>query len=89
MPFVENAFKHGDLQHDQVNLVIEISTIGTMLCFSCRNEVAKNRVDAMGGIGIQNVRKRLNLLLPYRHQLEIKEADDWFFVDLKMDYGNQ
>jgi two-component system LytT family sensor kinase len=43
--------------------------------------------DATGGIGLNNVKQRLNLLYPGRHMLEIADEATWFIVNLQLRYG--
>ena len=86
--FVENAFKHS-LASLSDNLEIELSlTINKAgeLKFHCRNRKGSesNTQDIKGGIGLQNVRKRLHLLYPKQHQLSIKDGHDQFELDLQL-----
>ena len=76
LPLVENAFKHGDLsvRPQAVRLAVELSAAGEL-----RFEV-HNFVDAQaqppegqpGGLGLVNLRRRLNLLYPNRHTLTVE-----------------
>lgn len=85
VPFVENAFKHGNLRDPAVPLSISIreSEAGD-LC--CRIVNAKRHLpgskDGQGGIGVENVRKRLALLYPEQHELRIDDGADKFRVEL-------
>lgn len=85
IPFIENAFKHGVSY--QVNSFIEIS-LGQerdQLTFTARNSVSAANTggpQAASGIGLENVRKRLALLYPDRHELIIDEKDSVFTVRL-------
>jgi len=86
IPFVENAFKHGD--NNKPNwLHIELAVDAAQLAFCCTNRKVQKHKDAEGGIGIDNVRRRLELLYPNRHQLEIKEDQATFNVKLSLIYG--
>jgi len=86
IPFIENAFKHGD---DSVKdwLNISIGTTNDRINFYCSNIKATKKLDATGGIGISNVKRRLELLYPGKHALEIIENDELFVVKLKLNYG--
>jgi two-component system, LytTR family, sensor kinase len=86
IPFIENAFKHGD---DLAKnwLKISIKTARDNINFYCSNKKAKKKHDATGGIGITNVKRRLALLYPEKHTLEITEDDELFVVKLNLDYG--
>jgi len=87
IPFVENSFKH--LSHhdrDRRNEVqINLSRQNGSMYFSVYNTTEqKALVTNSGGIGLTNVQKRLDLLYPDKHQLEIKEKDGWFGVELQL-----
>ena len=86
IPFVENAFKHGDANAKDW-LQLEISTTSTQLIFSCVNKKEHKNKDREGGIGIENIRRRLELLYPNNHQLDIREDEDLFTVKLRLGYG--
>jgi two-component system LytT family sensor kinase len=85
IPFIENAFKHGAVAFDHTWLDISISTTpDNEIVMSCTNEVGSKHKDATGGIGIDNVRKRLALLYPGNHSLAIEQQDNTFKVKLKL-----
>lgn len=89
IPFVENSFKH--ISHfgaGKINRVdIDVSRLNGEFSFSVANTVDYNNkvnTEPMGGIGLENVKRRLELLYPEKHSLQIKEEDGWFKVDLKL-----
>lgn len=87
IPFVENAFKHGVglIQNPQID--IELYTKDDMLYFSVRNKfnLETNEIkDKTSGIGLTNVKRRLNLLYGKEHKLEISNDNDWFSVSLQL-----
>jgi len=84
IPFVENAFKHGDAEGDE--MVISVKTEGSSTSFYCQNKKNLNRKDATGGIGLQNVKRRLQLLYPGKHELSVMDGPDLFIVKLKIDH---
>lgn len=89
IPFIENAFKHGANKNlGKVNICICISVEGNMLHFRTSNTLpdAKFRKDAgPGGIGIANVRKRLELVYPEEdYSLDIFRNDQEHIVELKL-----
>lgn len=84
IPFLENAFKHGAPSMEQEWLWANIGFIQNTLTFECTNKVGFGHKDQTGGIGIENVRKRLELLYPKRHSLDISHQDDLFTVKLKL-----
>lgn len=73
LPFVENACKHG-ITNDPLQPVKIVSIAGTKkLSFSVHNKKKMAEKDAEGGIGIDNIRKRLTLLYPGKHTLSIEQ----------------
>ena len=89
IPFVENSFKHLSHFHNgQLNYVnINAERSNGTFSFSVANTVdysSKKNTDPIGGIGLRNVRRRLELLYPGKHELKISELDGWFKVDLKL-----
>ena len=86
IPFVENAFKHGDVVDVNNGFVtIQIQTEDDYLLFDCVNSYQKKQnVDKTGGIGIANVSRRLELLYPEQHWLKIEEGENVFTVSLKI-----
>lgn len=87
IPFVENAFKHGQAATDKPWLKLEINSDENTLNFSCANLIGNKKKDKAGGIGLDNVKQRLNLLYRGNHQLEIAEYDSWFTIKLQLHYG--
>lgn len=83
--FVENAFKHSmSSQVDKINIDIQLEMHGKMLKFSCTNTFNKNSntKNLNGGIGLENTRKRLDLLYPDNYQLQINESENKYHVEL-------
>jgi two-component system LytT family sensor kinase len=86
IPFVENAFKHGIMDNPEKPLNIQLVIDGAGLRFRVENYIGFQQKDKDGGIGLDNTRRRLNLLYPKRHNLEITQKDNWFMVELKLQY---
>lgn len=89
MPFVENSFKHGLNTHATDGWVlIELKVKEGKLNFIISNNIKSNNVDnkgvKVGGIGINNVRKRLNLLYPNKHKLTIDSEENHYKVALEL-----
>lgn len=86
IPFIENAFKHSGIEK-RGNSFVNISLIAkeNVIEFSVENSLPSEPFvrDAHGGIGLQNVKKRLNILYPQTHQLDIKRSDT-FGIYLKI-----
>jgi two-component system LytT family sensor kinase len=87
IPFIENAFKHGQAGITGKWLKIEINCDEHQLNFTCANMIGTHKKDITGGIGLNNVKQRLNLLYPGAHQLEIAEFHNLFVVKLQLQYG--
>lgn len=87
IPFIENAFKHGDIENTENGYVsIKLSTQDNAIFFTCVNSFnAKKSVDSTKGIGIKNVTRRLDLLYPKKHTIEFNNVDNQFSVHLKID----
>jgi LytS/YehU family sensor histidine kinase len=86
--FIENAFKHSQSSqsdHIEIEIGIEVSEQG-QLDFFCENTFQKqaNTEHLPHGIGLQNVQKRLKLLYPHAHQLDIRETEDQYSVHLSL-----
>ncbi len=80
--FVENAFKHGiSYEHDSF-IEVKASVGGDRLLFSCRNSKADHPNQEKGGVGLANVRKRLNLLYGHGYALRIKDDAVVYSVEL-------
>ncbi len=86
IPFVENAFKHGPAKEEgSSTIAIDIAIEQDILRFTVNNSYQKeNALDSLhSGIGLENIRKRLELLYPDRYNLHISEAE-LYSVDLKI-----
>jgi len=87
VPFVENAFKHGDFRDKGFEM--KISDENETLHFYLLNHKKDRMKDEVSGIGIDNVKKRLAILYPKKHELAIKNSEKEFIVDLKIDLRNE
>jgi hypothetical protein len=87
VPFVENAFKHGDFRGKGFQM--KISDENQILSFYLLNNKRQRMKDSVSGIGIENVKKRLAILYPKKHELIIKDSETEFVVDLKIDLRNE
>jgi two-component system, LytTR family, sensor kinase len=89
LPFVENSFKHGasnDLESPFIDL--NISTDNTLLIFCIRNSYTSatgKYEDYKERIGLRNVKRRLELLYPGKHRLEIVQKENIFEVELRLE----
>ena len=89
IPFVENAFKHGVGMIRQPVIKIEIELKGNRLIFNVLNKfntVSEEEKDFDSGIGLKNVRRRLELVYGSNHTLKAEAEGDVFVVNLTIDF---
>jgi LytS/YehU family sensor histidine kinase len=87
IPFVENAVKHGVGLVDQPFVRVEVEVKGDRLLFKVMNKKGREDQvfkDVSSGIGLKNVKRRLELLYPKKHVLTVVEDDVNFSIDLKL-----
>jgi two-component system, LytTR family, sensor kinase len=80
---IENAFKHGISYRDKSFIDISMEVSSEMLTFRCTNSIVtpiEKREDNNTGIGLENLRKRLNLLFPDKHDFITKTTDSEYLV---------
>lgn len=83
VPFIENAIKHGDKNVDSPGISIKLDIKDNLLSFNIVNFVGTNQAkDEVGGIGLTNVKRRLELLYPNNYDIRITESDNIYSVDL-------
>ena len=82
--FVENAFKHGVLNDPSNPISIKLRAADGHISFTIINKKNQDQKDKTGGIGLNNVRRRLELMYPDRHQLEIVDRDEQYNVNLML-----
>jgi two-component system LytT family sensor kinase len=86
IPFVENAFKHGISLQQPSHIKITLQTKENTLYFDVHNSIyikPDNDPEKLkSGIGLQNVKQRLALLYPNKHELIIRESAKEFFIHL-------
>lgn len=79
--FIENGFKYGLKSKKERFLKIDISVKGDIFYFSIINDKDSSvKTSKFGGIGLSNVRKRLALLYPGKHELTIEDKGNTFYV---------
>ena len=91
IPFVENAFKHGVGLVAEPVIDIDLKYGKDDMVFKVRNRITPETEadkDSSSGIGLQNVRRRLELLYPGAHNLQIEKTDEWFEVELWLSLGH-
>ena len=88
LPFVENCFKHGTsnmLENPWINLTIELKDSTLVMKLINGKTSLNGNGQNKAGIGINNVRQRLELLYKDKHDLQIREDEEIFVVDLRME----
>lgn len=89
--FVENSFKHSmSSQTEEIKIIIELSVEDHLLSLYCANTFSTNsNLDQLShGVGLENVRSRLDLLYPDAHLLDVAHENGLYEVRLEMDLSN-
>jgi sensor histidine kinase YesM len=86
IPFVENAFKHADRDHHPgISILLRCEQRGIWFEVSNYRQKEVQKVEKpFSGIGLDNLRRRLELIYPGKHILTISKDDDQFTVKLKI-----
>jgi LytS/YehU family sensor histidine kinase len=89
--FVENAFKHGISYDEDSYIDVHMEVKGDRLYFDCKNSRHESHQDGHKGIGMENVRKRLNLLYGSNYVLDVKTDEKKYeiFVEIPINYEKQ
>ena len=80
IPFVENAFKHGDISSEIIRISIESK--GNEILFHQRNKISTSKKDINSGIGIKNVTQRLDLIYGENYSLKITSENGFYETNL-------
>lgn len=82
-PLVENALKHGVMSNaDPIR--IELKADKQHLVFRVENKIGTQKKDKLGGIGLDNLQKRLEIYYPKTHSLRITNDNDRFTAELNI-----
>jgi two-component system LytT family sensor kinase len=86
IPFVENAFKHGMGTLENPMIKIKLTAVNKTLNFLVENDIAEigESKDDNSGIGLNNVKRRLDLLYKNHYDLAISNEDGKYIVNLKL-----
>lgn len=87
VPFVENAFKHGNKNVSSPGIKVGIISQPGKITFEVMNHFNPNRnfeKDKVGGIGLSNIKRRLELIYPKKHRLEILSDNNEFRIRLEL-----
>ncbi|WP_299822289.1 sensor histidine kinase [uncultured Pontibacter sp.] len=84
MTLVENAFKHGLVSKNEIGIILNLVVEKDKLIFSTVNNISTHKKREFGGIGLENLKRRLNLLYNNRHKLHFEERDGTFYATLEL-----
>ena len=79
---VENAFKHGDLQRVEYPIVIRLSVEHSRLHFYCRNKKKSGPKEISTGLGLDNIRNRLDFAYGKNYKFDIKDELEFYTTEL-------
>lgn len=82
---VENAFKHGDLKNQDHPIDIKLNVKGNQLYFYCRNKKKIGPTQLSTGIGLENIKKRLELAYGDAYRFTVKDETDFYTTELTID----
>lgn len=87
LTFVENAFKHGVSEEIKTATInIQVKNIGNQFSFEIKNSkpLTGEKIKERKSLGLLNVKKQLELLYPKSHELNITDATNTYFTQLKL-----
>jgi LytS/YehU family sensor histidine kinase len=82
---VENAFKHGDLKDQQFPIIIKIKVEERSLYFYSRNKKKTGPKELSTGIGLDNIKKRLDLAYARNYQFRVMDEAEFYTTELTID----
>ena len=82
--FVENAFKHGEVNEEENPVTVSLTILNNKMDFHVSNKINHRNKDFSGGIGLQNVKRRLELLYPGNYTLHIRNDGVNYCSDLTL-----
>jgi len=87
IPFVENAVKYGAQSTNEQSTIDISATIKNSTLHFCVDNSKPHKVSSLKrtGLGLENVRRRLNLLYPNSHVLEIDDKEEKYHINLSID----
>lgn len=88
LPFVENAFKHGNHFNGKLSIDIRLKISDNSLFFNIENS-AKKTINSKKGIGLENIKKRLEMLFDNNFNLDTTQTDTKYMVSLKLPLKNE
>lgn len=88
IPFIENAFKHSKIEDrvkGYINIILKTTAQSVVLIVENSLPMTRYTKDDVGGVGLTNVKKRLELMYPGRHEMEIVSSETDYKIRLKID----
>jgi LytS/YehU family sensor histidine kinase len=79
---VENAFKHGDLKNQDYPIDIKLNVDGNKFYFYCRNKKKSGPKELSTGIGLENIRNRLELAYGANYNFRVKDEPEFYTTEL-------
>jgi len=89
IPLVENAFKHGDFTDIKYPAEIKATNVKNKFSSAVSNRKSLHKKYMTSGIGINNLKRRLKLIYPNSHHLEINETDICYAVKITINVENE
>lgn len=83
-PLIENALKHGKTSNENP-IKIDLKVKDKKLNFKVLNDIGTQKKDKLGGIGLENLKKRLEIYYPQKHQLTFTNQNNQFTAELEID----
>ena len=86
IPFIENAFKHTENKKVENAINIKVTIVKELIIFECENKYSENNHTKLeqSGLGNELIQKRLNLLYPDKHTLDVTDKDGTYKVKLTL-----
>lgn len=89
LPLLENVFKHSRTTK-QTEIDYRFTIKNNRLTMYSKNNIGVNTSDGKaGGIGLSNLKKRLEILYPEKHTIEISRADNYFIIEVNIDLNGK
>lgn len=83
IPFIENSFKHGSIKNGALRISVKLIADAEHIYFQVINSKS-NDISSNPGIGLENIKKRLDILYPNSHDLVIQDNAETFEIELNL-----
>ena len=86
LPFLENAMKHSANPSGiaTIEILFKMENEKTLVFTAKNSKPPVKPKQIAGGLGLKNIQRRLELIYPQKHELNISDSKDWYFVSLKI-----